>query len=57
MNVNAVPAFYADYMHASMGQDRLGSLALIHIHHDTDINLDTVVDMFAEEHPRKMQLN
>ena len=45
------------WMRASMGQDRLGSLALIHIHHDTDINLDTVVDMFAEEHPRRMQLN
>jgi hypothetical protein len=43
-------------MRASMGQDRLGSLALIHIHHDADINLDTVVDMFAKKHPRRMQL-
>lgn len=45
------------WMRASMGQDRLGSLALIHIHYNADIDLDKVVDVFARKHPRRMQLN
>jgi len=43
---------------ASVAQDRLSSLALIHIHYDMEIDLDEVVTMFSvkEELPRRMQL-
>ena len=36
---------------------RLSSLALIHIHYQHAIDLDTVVLLFAELHPRKLQLS
>lgn len=45
----------SSYMRASMGQDRLSSLALIHIHYDHCIDLDEVVDTFAKVHPRKLE--
>ena len=38
-----------------MTQERLSSLALMHIHYDTDIDLE-VVDVFAKKHPRKLEL-
>ena len=43
------------YVRASMGQERLSSLGLIHIHYDKIINLDDVVDTFAAMHPRRMR--
>ena len=46
----------SSYMRASMGQDRLSSLALIHIHYGHKIDLDEVVDTFAKKHPRKIEL-
>jgi len=41
-----------------VAQDRLSSLALIHIHYDMEIDLDEVVTMFSvkEELTRRMQL-
>ena len=39
-----------------MTQERLSSLALMHIHYDTDIDLEEVVDVFAKKHPRKLEL-
>ena len=45
------------YMRASMGQERLSSLALIHIHYDQHIDLDAVVDIYARIHPRRLQLD
>ena len=41
---------------ASMTQERLSSLALMHIHYLTDIDLDIVVDLFAKMHPRRLEL-
>jgi len=41
---------------ATMGQDRLTSLALLHIHYDSDINVTKVVDRFAEVHPRRLEM-
>ncbi|XP_035665754.1 52 kDa repressor of the inhibitor of the protein kinase-like [Branchiostoma floridae] len=45
-----------NYMRASMGKMRLSNLALIHIHYDTDIDLDKVVDCFALLNPRRLEL-
>ena len=44
-------------MHAGMSEDRLTSLALMHIHYDQNVNLDKVVDLFAEMHPRRLKLS
>ncbi|XP_054646105.1 amyloid-beta A4 precursor protein-binding family A member 2-like [Dunckerocampus dactyliophorus] len=44
-------------MRASMTQQRLTSLALLHIHYKKVINLEEVVDIFSTTHPRKMMLN
>ena len=43
-------------MRAGMTENRLTSLALIHIHYQHVIDLDAVVTLFAELHPRRMQL-
>ena len=45
-----------NYMRASMGKSRLSSLALLHIHYDTTVDLDVVVDTYARLHPRRIQL-
>ena len=39
-----------------MAQERLGSLALTHIHYDTEVDLDEVVTIFSEKNLRRMQL-
>ena len=45
-----------NYMRASMGKERLSNLALLHIHYNTDIDLDQVVDTFSRKHPRRLEL-
>ena len=40
-----------------MTEERLTSLALMHIHYDKEINLDDVVDIFSKYHPRRLQLS
>lgn len=44
------------YMRASMTENRLTGLALMHIHYAKLVVLDKVVDVFAKKHPRKMEL-
>jgi len=39
-----------------MGQERLSSLALMHIHYQVKIVLDEVVNLFATKHPRRLDL-
>ena len=39
-----------------MGQERLSSLALMHIHYQVKIDLDEVVNLFATKHPRRLEL-
>ena len=46
----------SNYMHATMGQERLSSLALLHIHYDSDIDVAKVVDKFAALHPRRLEM-
>ena len=45
------------FNHADMGQDRLSSLALMHIHYDKEIDMEKVVTAFSNRHPRKMELD
>ena len=46
-----------NYMRASMGNSRLSSIALLHIHYDMDVDLDEVVTRYAHLHPRKLELD
>lgn len=46
----------SNYMRAMTGQERLSSLALIHIHYDHDIQVAEVVDRFATLHPRRLEM-
>ena len=45
------------YMRASMGKERLSSLALLHIHYDQQVDMDLVVDLFARKHARRLELD
>lgn len=45
------------YLRASMGESRLTSLALTHVHYDAPVDLDGVVDLYLELYPRKMELS
>ena len=44
------------YLRNTMGQDRLNGLALMYVHRDKNINLDQVIDLFAQMHPRRMRM-
>ena len=44
------------YTRATMGQDRLSALALMHIHYDIDVDTSDTVKLFADIYPRRMQL-
>ena len=55
MNANEGQVLHT-FNRASMTQERLSSLALMHIHYLTDIDLDIVVDLFAKMHPRRLEL-
>jgi hypothetical protein len=44
------------FMRASMKEDRLSSLALIHTHYDMAVDLDQAVDIFSKMHPRRLEL-
>ncbi len=46
-----------NYMRASMEEQRLSSLALMHVHYDKEVNLDRVVDLFSKLHPRRLELD
>ena len=43
-------------MRSSMGKERLANLALLHIHYEQQINVESVIDMFASFHPRRMEM-
>ena len=45
-----------NYMRSSMGKERLANLALLHIHYEQQINVESVIDMFASFHPRRMEM-
>ena len=45
------------FMRASMREDRLSSLALIHTHYDMTVDPEKAVNIFAQLHHRKLELN
>jgi len=44
------------YLRNSMTQDRLNGLALMYVHRDKHIDLDQVIELFVQMHPRRMQM-
>lgn len=46
-----------NFMRAGMSEDRLTSLALMHINYQHKVDLDSVVQLFAEAQPRRLQLS
>lgn len=44
------------YLRTTMSQDRINGLALMHVHYDIDIEIDWVINEFAQRNPRRMQL-
>lgn len=46
-----------NYMRCTMGQQRLSSLALMHIHREKKIETDLVVKIFSAKHTRRLQFS
>ena len=44
------------FVHSTMGQERLSSLALMHVHYDLQVDLDDVVDRFKLKCNRRISL-
>ena len=44
------------FMRASMNEDRLSALAMIHTHYDMPVDLEETVNIFATLHPRRLEL-
>ena len=44
------------YMRSTILQTRLTELALPHIHHSMEIDIEEIIDQFARLHLRKMEL-
>ncbi len=43
-------------LRSTMGNQRLTSLTILHLHRDIDISVPEVMDEFARRHPRRLQL-
>ena len=43
-------------LRSSMGNERLSSLALLHMHQDIPVNIEEIIDEFSRRHPRRIQL-
>ena len=39
-----------------MGNERLTSLALLHLHRDIDVSVSDIVEEFSRRHPRRLHL-
>ena len=55
-NFLAALQMIANHDDICMGQERLSSLALMHIHYQVKIDLDEVVNLFATKHPQRLEL-
>ena len=44
------------YLRNTMAQDRLNGLALMHAHRDMELDLEKVIDLFANLHSRRMRM-
>ena len=45
-----------NYLRSTIGQERLNGLALMHVHCGMNPDLEKIVDMFANLHPRRMRM-
>lgn len=45
-----------NYLRSTMVQDRLNGLALMHAHRDMKFDLEKLIDLFANLHPRRMRM-
>ena len=43
-------------LRSTMGNERLTSLALLHLHRDIDVSVRDIVEEFARRHPRRLEL-
>ena len=43
-------------LRSTMGNKRLSSLALLHMHQDIPVNVEEIIDEFSRHHPRRIQL-
>ena len=43
-------------LRSTMGNERLTSLALLHLHRDIDVNVGDIVDKFASRHARRLEV-
>ena len=39
-----------------MLEDRMNGLAMLHIHYGRKLDEDAIINMFAQKHPRRMEL-
>ena len=44
------------YLRKTMVQDRLNGLALMHAHREMELDLEKIIDLFANLHPRRMRM-
>ena len=44
------------YLRSTMIESRLNGLALLHVHREINLEPQTIIDRFANKHPRKMKL-
>lgn len=44
------------FLRASVGKERLSALIMINTHYDIAIDVEEAVDVFANLHPRKLEL-
>ncbi len=42
-------------MRGTMSQERKNGLALLHVHRDMQLDLEEIIDMFARNHPRRIE--
>ena len=42
------------YLRSTMGNDRLSSLALLHVHREIEIDVERVIELFASLNNRKL---
>ena len=44
------------YLRSTMLEDRMNGLAMLHIHYGRKLDEDAIITMFAQKHPRRMEL-
>ena len=44
------------YLRSTMLEDRMHGLAMLHIHYGRKLDEDAIITMFAQKHPRRMEL-